>query len=312
MSGWKKILRSRPVTVLLHTGVVLRWTLRILLVLLILDLFYLAITWPDWHALVTGPTPKSAFILEYEARHQKGRPAPLRWQPVSLMTVPKHMQRAVILAEDSRFYEHSGFDLIAFKEAMDYNLKESRLAIGASTISQQTVKNLFLSSAKTPWRKWHELILTWGMERNLSKARILEIYLNIAEFGPGVYGVQAAAQTYYGVNASQLNPRQAAELAATLPSPTKSNPSTRTPMFDKRATRILRLLVRFPGNAAEAVIGWQEVLEQPDDPAEMAEAPAEQECEGEDCPVNTTGPLPATPALPESYEPDTTLNKTRG
>jgi len=213
----------------------------------------------------------------------------VHWQPVPLGTVPKHLQRAVIVAEDSRFFEHSGFDLIAFKEAIDYNLTEGRLAVGASTISQQTVKNLFLSSARTPWRKWHELILTWGMERNLSKARILELYLNLAEFGTGVYGIQAAAQTYYRVNAAQLDPRQAAELAATLPSPTRNNPLTRTAQFERRAQKILRLLVRYPGNAAEAVAGWEGILKDPQDRPEAMQPP-EPTCD--DCRFNTTRPEP--------------------
>jgi len=275
MSSWRKISRWAPVRFILCTGAVLRWTIRILLVALVLDLFYLANTWPDWHRLAAGTTPKSAFMLEYEReRMQDGRPA-LRWQPVSLANVPRHVLRAIIVAEDSRFYEHSGFDLIAFKEAMDYNFTEGRLAVGASTISQQTVKNLFLSSARTPWRKWHELILTWGMERNLNKARILELYLNIAEFGSGIYGIQAAAQNYYGVSSTQLNPRQAAELAATLPSPLKNNPLTRTAQFEKRATKILQLLVRYPGNAAEEVAGWSDLLESAPDAAQSQPNKAE-------------------------------------
>ena len=113
-----------PKALLQRTARVLRWTFRILLLLLILDLTYLGLTWPDWNKLATGPVPKSAFMREYEKRQAHDRDLPrLRWQPVALTTIPRHMQRAVILAEDSRFYEHSGFDLIAFKEAMYYNLK---------------------------------------------------------------------------------------------------------------------------------------------------------------------------------------------
>jgi monofunctional biosynthetic peptidoglycan transglycosylase len=124
---------------------------------------------------------------------------------------------------------------------------------GASTISQQTVKNLFLTPSRNPLRKWHELILTWGMERQLSKRRILDIYLNVAQFGRGVYGVQAASQAYWGVNADQLSPAQAAELVATLPSPVKNNPSTRTRYFERRSKKLLALLERYPGDAAETV-----------------------------------------------------------
>lgn len=301
MRGWRKLLHSWPVSLLARTGTVLRWTLRALLVLLILDLFYLAITWPPWHGLVAGSVPKSAFMLEYEHEYAQNRqPTRLRWQPVPLANIPKHLQRAVIVAEDSRFYEHSGFDLIAFKEAMDYNFTEGRFAVGASTISQQTVKNLFLSSSKTPLRKWHELILTWGMERHLDKRRILELYLNIAEFGPAIYGVQAAAQAYWGVNVTQLNARQAAELAATLPSPLKNNPATRTPQFEKRSARILRLLVRYPADAAEALVGWEEMLEGEEDAAGTAAAAPFVECTGEDCAPDTAGQGPFPPPASEA------------
>jgi monofunctional biosynthetic peptidoglycan transglycosylase len=224
----------------------LRWTFRVLLVLVILDLFYLAVTWPDWRKLAVGPVPKTNFMVDYEKAREADKKIPaLRWQPVALVNIPKHVQRAVILAEDARFYDHSGFDLVAFKDAMSYNLSEGKFALGASTISQQTVKNLFLSSSKNPLRKWHELILTWGMEQNLSKHRILEIYLNDAELGQGIYGVQAAAQAYYGVNAADLTKEQAAELAASLPSPIKNNPATRTKPFENRTKKILNFMAVF-------------------------------------------------------------------
>jgi monofunctional biosynthetic peptidoglycan transglycosylase len=218
--------------------------LRILLVLLVADLVYLAITWPDWKTLAQGPVPKSSFMQAYEHKAASRDWGRLAWQPVALSRIPRHMQRAVIVAEDSRFYEHSGFDLVAIKEAIDYNLDRGELAFGASTISQQTVKNLYLSPSRNPLRKWHEMFLTWGIEHNLRKSRILELYLNVAEFGRGIYGVQAAAQHYYGVGVEQLTMLQAAELAATLPSPVKRNPATRTELFQRRTQRILNLLTR--------------------------------------------------------------------
>ncbi|HEX7045448.1 MAG TPA: monofunctional biosynthetic peptidoglycan transglycosylase [Burkholderiales bacterium] len=247
-------MARRKAGVLARLAWLLRWGLRLALIALIADLFYLMLTWPDWSALAAGPVPKSSFMLRYErARAEDRRLPPLRWRPVPLAQIAKPMIRAAILAEDARFYEHSGFDLIAFKEAMSYNLEERRLALGASTISQQTVKNLFLSPARNPVRKWHELVLTWGMESNLRKRRILELYLNIAEFGTGIYGVQAAAEAYYGVSAADLTATQAAELAATLPSPTRHNPATRTEFFTRRTQKILHRLYRFPGEAAEAI-----------------------------------------------------------
>lgn len=244
----------------------LRWSLRIAVIAMFADAFYLMLIWPDWKGLAAGPVPKSSFIHEYELRRAQDRSLPaLRWRPIELSRIPKSMIRAVIVAEDARFYEHGGFDLIAFKEAMNYNLAERRLALGGSTISQQTVKNLFLNRARNPLRKWHELVLTWGMEHHLNKHRILELYLNIAELGPGIYGVQAASQAYFGTQVAGLTVIQAAELAATLPSPERNNPATRTDYFERRAERILNLLIRFPGEAAEVIVREREFLPAEDD-----------------------------------------------
>jgi monofunctional biosynthetic peptidoglycan transglycosylase len=222
----------------------LRWVLRIFLVLLIVDLLYLAMIWPDWKKLAQGEIPKSSFMQLYAEKQAERDWPKLRWQPVAQTQIPRHMLRAVLLAEDSRFYSHSGFDLVAIREALDYNFGRGELLIGASTISQQTVKNLYLSPSRDPLRKWHEVVLTFGLEQNLRKSRILELYLNVTEFGRGIYGVQAAAQAYYGVDVGALSLVQAAELAASLPSPVKNNPTTRTERFQKRSQRILDLLMR--------------------------------------------------------------------
>ena len=232
----------------------LRWALRILLMLLVIDLVYLASIWPDWKQLATGAVPKSSFMQQYEDQRASRGWAPMAWQPVPLARIPRHMIRAVIVAEDSRFYSHGGFDLIAIREALDYNLDRGKLVFGASTISQQTVKNLYLSPSRDPLRKWHELFLTWGLEHNLRKSRILELYLNVVEFGRGIYGVQAAARAYYGVNVEQLDVSQAAELAATLPSPAKNNPASRTESFQRRTQRILGLLTREQVRSAEPAV----------------------------------------------------------
>jgi monofunctional glycosyltransferase len=222
----------------------LRLALRIFLVLLIADLVYLATIWPDWKKLAQGEIPRSSFMLIYADQQTKRDWPKLRWQPVPQAMIPRHLMRAVLVAEDSRFYEHSGFDLIAIREALDYNLGRGELLVGASTISQQTAKNLYLSPSRNPLRKWHEMALTWGLEHNLRKSRILELYLNVAEFGRGIYGVQAAAQAYYGVDVDALSLVQVAELAASLPSPVKNNPETRTERFLRRSQRILELLMR--------------------------------------------------------------------
>ena len=215
------------------------WSWRIVLVALILDLAYLIAIWPNWTQLRDGKIPTSRFMRDYQA--QQG---PMAWQPVKLTAIPQYLQHSIITAEDARFYSHHGFDLLAFKEAMDTNLKLKKLRYGASTISQQTTKNLFLTSSKNPLRKWHELILTLAMEMQLDKKRILEIYLNVAEFGKGVYGVQAASQHYWQTPIHTINQTQAIELAATLPSPVKDNPHTRTSRFLQRKQRIANWLAQ--------------------------------------------------------------------
>ena len=217
------------------------WAWRTLLILLVLDLIYIAMIWPNWTKLASGDVPKSKFISVYELRAAKDRKLPLlKWQRIPDAWIPTHLKRAAIVGEDARFYSHSGVDVDALIDAFDRNLTLKKWKYGASTISQQTVKNLFFSSERTFLRKWHELLFTLGMERKLSKDRIMEIYLNIAEFGEGVYGVEAAAQLYFGKTAVSVSEREAAELIATLPAPKKDNPQTRTKRFNRKANAIYR------------------------------------------------------------------------
>ena len=217
----------------------LRWFFRIAALVFVVDIFYLGVIWPDWDYIAVHRAPKSQFILAYEKRRLQDPSLPrLRWYPVGYQDISPELRRMVVLSEDGRFYLHRGFDLQALFEAFQYNLDRGRVVYGASTISQQTVKNLFLSSSRDPLRKWHELILTVGMEFNLKKWKILELYLNIAEFGTGIYGAEAAARTYWGIPASELSEQQAIELAATLPSPKLHNPQTRSKRFLSRVEKI--------------------------------------------------------------------------
>ncbi len=232
-------MKPRSQSILRRVKTLLRWSLRLLLLLILLDIAYLVTIWPDWERYASGPLQRSSFIEIYEERRQQRRDWPrLRWNPVPVQTIPRDMRRAAVLAEDSRFYDHGGIDFEALREAMQYNLSQKRFAYGGSTISQQTAKNLFLNASRDPLRKWHELILTLGMEANLSKRRILEYYLNVAEFGRGIYGVDAAARHYWGIPAYRLTRLQTIELAATLPAPVKNNPATRTRFFVNRVRKI--------------------------------------------------------------------------
>ena len=220
---------------------VLRWSLRILLLILLMDTGYLIGIWPDWELYKKGPIQQSNFIRSYIFEKYQHDDWPyLLWKPKPISKISRHMIRAIVVAEDARFYSHSGIDMEALQAAMEYNLSEKQFIYGGSTISQQTVKNIFLSPSRNPLRKWHELLLTLGMERNLTKKRILELYLNVAEFGRGVYGVEAAARYYWGISAASLSSRQAIQLAATLPSPVSNNPNTRTKSFNNRVKKISR------------------------------------------------------------------------
>ena len=130
-----------------------------------------------------------------------------------------HLKRAAIASEDAKFLEHQGFDWEGIQTAYEKNLKKGKIVAGGSTISQQLAKNLFLSTNRTPWRKAQEVVITVMLEVVLTKRRILEIYLNIIEWGNGVFGAEAAAQHYFHKSAKNLSRQQAAKLAAIIPNP---------------------------------------------------------------------------------------------
>jgi monofunctional biosynthetic peptidoglycan transglycosylase len=165
------------------------------------------------------------------------------WTPSA--SIPPEMKWAVILAEDDTFYRHEGVDIKAIKEAVKYDLEKKKLARGASTITQQTAKNLFLSREKSINRKVKEIILAYRMEDALSKGRILELYLNVVELGPMVYGIGHGARFYFGKPASALTPRECAFLAAMLPGPRVAyNPYLNMGKVVRRSEMILKLLRR--------------------------------------------------------------------
>lgn len=138
---------------------------------------------------------------------------------VDYAVISNHIKRAVIASEDATFVQHDGFDWQGIQKAYEKNLKKGKIVAGGSTISQQLAKNLFLSSQRSPWRKAQEVVVTVMLETLMTKQRILELYLNMIEWGNGVFGVDAAAQHYYRSSAQQLNRNQAAKLAAMIPNP---------------------------------------------------------------------------------------------
>jgi monofunctional glycosyltransferase len=188
--------------------------------------------------------------MTIQVKDWKGKYHPLKIGPKSAYwtpsaAIPPEMKWAVILAEDSNFYRHEGVDVKAIKNAIKYDLEKKSFSRGASTITQQVAKNLFLSREKTISRKIKEIILARSMEEELTKGRILELYLNVVELGPMVYGVGHGAHYYFGKPASALTPRECAFLAAMLPGPRLAyNPYRNLQKVVRRSDMILRLLRR--------------------------------------------------------------------
>ena len=179
-------------------------------------------------------------LAELRAKNPKARLAH-QWVPYERISA--QLKRAVVASEDAKFLDHEGFDWEAISKAIEKNEKKGRVVSGASTISQQLAKNLFLSGERSYLRKGEEAAITWMLESTLGKRRILELYLNFAEWGEGVFGAEAAARYHFGVGAAALSAPQAAYLAAILPSPRRYGRGTTTPYI---AGRIETILARMP------------------------------------------------------------------
>ena len=197
-------------------------------------------TWPDVAALVRREPASTAFIDRWVERERVARrPGVADRRPVPYDSVSPALKRAVLVAEDIDFFSHNGFAIGEIRIAVAEAIDAREAPRGASTITQQLAKNLWLSSSRNPLRKVEEAILTRQLERLLPKKRILEIYLNAVEFGPGVYGAEAASRRYFGKAASELDEDEAARLAAALPNPRAWNPAARSAQAEWRA-RLIR------------------------------------------------------------------------
>ena len=217
-----------------------RWLWRLFFLLAGLILFYQLwilgqLTYWNYY----NPSSSAFMQARLDLFRQKDRVAVLRVQWVPYERISPHLKRAVIAAEDSKFLQHEGFDFEAIQKAYEKNLEKGRLVAGGSTISQQLAKNLFLSGAKTPWRKLQEAVITFMLENVMSKRRILEIYLNVIEWGDGVFGAEAAMRHYYGISASSATAEQAARLAAMVPNPRFYDRNRTTPWLLKKTAIIL-------------------------------------------------------------------------
>lgn len=175
---------------------------------------------PDVRGLATAPPARTALVrLRAAEAAARGR-TPLRQQVwVHLAAISPHLKHAVVVAEDAGFYGHGGVDFPELREAILRDLKAGRLLRGGSTLTMQLARTLYLSPRKTPLRKLREILIAWRLEAALSKDRILELYLNLVEWGDGIYGAEATARHYFGKGATDLTPEEAAALAARLPSP---------------------------------------------------------------------------------------------
>jgi monofunctional biosynthetic peptidoglycan transglycosylase len=184
--------------------------------------------------------------LEHLREERRGARLQYRWVPYT--SISPHLKRAVIAAEDSGFVEHDGFDWDGIRKAYEKNVREGEVVAGGSTITQQLAKNLFLSGERAFWRKAQEAAITVMLELILDKRRILELYLNVIEWGEGVFGAEAAAQYHFGMSASALSPEQAARLAAMVPSPRRYGPGHNTAYLQRRTHTLLARMhaVRVP------------------------------------------------------------------
>jgi monofunctional biosynthetic peptidoglycan transglycosylase len=220
---------------------------------------------PDVSIFKKENPQKTSFMKYREKEWQlEGKKYRIQQRWVSLSRISPYLIKSVLISEDDKFWSHEGFDYEAIQKAMEKDIKAKKFKLGGSTISQQLAKNLYLSPSKNPVRKIREAIITWRMERRLSKKRILELYLNVVEWGDaGIFGIEAASRHYYGKSAAALNPEEAARLAAVLPNPRKFNPLGDSRYVVHRANLIYNIMVR----RGIVVPEYEEVVDETDKPA---------------------------------------------
>jgi monofunctional biosynthetic peptidoglycan transglycosylase len=212
---------------------------------LLLGLLGLAFLWFFWllgWVLFWGwvnPGTTRFMELRLSELQVKNPQAQLKQQWVPYDRISIHLKRAILAAEDAKFVDHEGFDWEGIQKAMEKNEKRGRFAAGGSTISQQLAKNLFLTPSKTWWRKGNEVVITLLLENLWSKQRIFEVYLNVIEWGNGIFGAEAAARHYYGSTAARLGPEQAARLAGMVPNPRFYERNRNAPGLARKSAIIL-------------------------------------------------------------------------
>ena len=223
---------------------ILRKTFYVILAVLVLGIGY-SFFYPNISRLkkeAPGATAFMKYRQKTSKRAGKNTEVAATWVPLD--RISPYLVQAVVISEDDKFWDHKGFDFAAIKTALEKDIKKKTWRYGGSTITQQLAKNLFLSPSRNPLRKLREIILTRRLESALTKKRILELYLNVVEWGNGIFGAEAASRHYYGLPASNLNPQQAARMAVVLPSPRRYNPLSGTKYIEDRAREVLGIMVK--------------------------------------------------------------------
>lgn len=201
--------------------------------------------YPDVSKLKKKNPGKTNLMLYMEEKSRtKGRKLMISQDWVPLQGISVSLREAVLIAEDDKFWHHEGFDVEALQRALEEDIKNKKFKSGGSTITQQLAKNLYLTPSKNPLRKLKEAVLAWRLERSLSKARILEIYLNVAQWGEHIFGVEMASRHYYGKRASELTPWESARLASVLPNPKKYSPTGNSRYVEYRSRIIYNIMSR--------------------------------------------------------------------
>jgi monofunctional glycosyltransferase len=237
-------------------GKVIGWGLAAIAAVVLLLAAIQWLTWPDVERLASEPPATTAFIDAWQGRRAAaGEDTTVAWRWVPWDRISVHAKRAVVAAEDMEFFSHTGFSASEMRVALREAMARERFR-GASTITQQLAKNLWLSPSRNPWRKVKEALLTRGLEQHLTKRRILELYLNVVEFGPGAYGIEAAARRYFDKPAAGLTEHEAAMLAASLPRPSTWYPG-------RSSSAYARYVAEIEDRMARATFLWRAVGEAP-------------------------------------------------
>ena len=228
--------------------------------------FYLV--YPDVSKLKKQNPGKTSFMEYRENEYRaKGKNIKIQQKWVPLGSISPYLMKAVLIAEDDKFWKHHGFDKEAIQKAFEKNLEAGKFKLGGSTISQQLTKNLYLTPTKNPVRKLKEAVITWRLERTLKKRRILELYLNVVEWGEGIFGAEAAARRHFGKPAAALTAEEAAKLAAALPNPRRYRVDGTSQYVERRAKVIYAIMAK----RGIVVPEYEEVVKTP--PEETTEAP---------------------------------------